>query len=197
MNNKGFTIVELLVSMTFFSFILLLIFVGFVQINRSYSRGLTVKEVQNSTRNLTEDLVRTIRNTNSVDEIILDPAGYRICVGGIRYAWNQYDDASSSFTDETYASSTDQIKIVKIEDNLACSADIDQANSKQLIDNNHRVQYLSVEPIGSKTYNITVVLSSYVIDDFTSFGKNASCKIRSGDQYCAIAKIETTVTSRN
>ena len=103
LNQNGFTLVELLLATTFFSFILVLFSVGFIQINRTFQKGASIKEVTDTGRNVIEDLARNIRTVKASD-VLIEPTGYplgdgspplgaafRLCLGDVRYAWNEGD----------------------------------------------------------------------------------------------------------
>src|SRR5665213_2350432 len=51
-DNSGFTILELIIATAIFSGALLMLMLGFLSISKSYTRGLTVTETQNTARNV-------------------------------------------------------------------------------------------------------------------------------------------------
>ena len=55
-NNKGFTLVELLLAMGVFSFVLMFCITIFIQINRLYFRGVNIARAQESSRNIVAEL---------------------------------------------------------------------------------------------------------------------------------------------
>ena len=99
-NQSGFTIIELLLAITFFSFILVFFSYGFVQINRTFQRGQTIKRVTQVGRLVVEDMARNIRLSSA------DPGDFqirakgvdgatvhRLCLSnGTHYAWNTAAD---------------------------------------------------------------------------------------------------------
>ena len=101
-HQSGFTIVELLLALTFFSFILLFATAGFIQINRSYNKGLTVKQMNETGRLVLEDITRAIRATPSGDVQILpavdapNVAIRRLCAGSTRFGWNEVRDTGTN-----------------------------------------------------------------------------------------------------
>lgn len=200
--NKGFTLIELILAMAFFSFVLLFVVTGFIQINRSYTRGITVKEVQTTARELMETITTTIRNAeaNSVETYNSIPGRLRLCVGTTRIGWNM-PDAGGNFTSETYTDTGSPITIVKTETG-ACTAGITQnTNSRALVQDDIVVQHLNVTRLGtSNSFRVTLVISTdgrTNPTDFSAFGVNATCEIRTGDQFCDIARLDTVVTARN
>lgn len=60
-NQKGFTIVELLMSMAVFSTIILIATVGIVMMGRRYYKGVTTARTQEAARSLEDDLSRIVQ----------------------------------------------------------------------------------------------------------------------------------------
>lgn len=114
-NQNGFTIVELLMAMVFFSFILVFATASYIQINRSFVRGSNVKLVQEETRKVISEISSALKEGGSSGITVIDeddanvctPGGepvnppnyidpipapqcrHRICVGDTAFAWNQ------------------------------------------------------------------------------------------------------------
>ncbi len=60
-DKKGFTLVELLLAMAVFSFVLTLCLAVFIQINRLYYRGISISKSQETARNLVTELTGRIQ----------------------------------------------------------------------------------------------------------------------------------------
>lgn len=76
--QMGFTLVELIVAMTFFSFMLVLISVGVIQIMRIYQSNLATRRTQQAARIVVEDVTREIRSALRVPVATPD----RLCLEG-------------------------------------------------------------------------------------------------------------------
>ena len=63
--KPGFTMVELMLALGFFSFILMFVIGGFVLISRNYNRGITYSRVHQAGRSLTEQIVRELRSSST------------------------------------------------------------------------------------------------------------------------------------
>lgn len=207
MNKKGFTILELLLAITFFSGLLLFVVTGFIQITRSYTQGLTVKEVQNGARDVVDQIEGAIRDSNGA--LTFQTAPNRVCVGGVRFAWNMFtSDSFASFTTESFADSptNDEITFARTTAGLAnCAGPVEEnpsaGTTQKVLSDGLAIQHLEVNQIGtSKSFEIIVVVSTdarVLESDFGSYGANAACNVQVGDEYCDIARYQTVVTARN
>lgn len=109
--KSGFTIIELVLAMTFVSFLLISIAMSVIQIGNIYNRGLTLKEVNMAARTITSELQRNIASgspfkidlgsgnryqyeyTKIESSYIVqvnggDEYGGRLCLGQYTYIWN-------------------------------------------------------------------------------------------------------------
>ena len=101
-STRGFTLVELMLAMTFISVLLVAIAMTTIQISTIYNRGITLREVNQSGRAVSIDLQRSIASstpfdvTPQVDEspdtadskYVVRDGGGRLCLGSYTYAWN-------------------------------------------------------------------------------------------------------------
>ena len=99
--ERGFTIIELMIATTVFSLILLLSMAGIMQITRLYYRGVTQASTQEAARSIADEFSQSIQFSNSdvyyptgddanptgpsVD-VGGEPIGF-ICIGGKRYTF--------------------------------------------------------------------------------------------------------------
>lgn len=95
--KSGFTIIELLLAMSFVTGLLLAIAMLTIYIGGIYNRGITLRDVNQAGQSIAEDLQRTIGSTApfSLDEEAVSPKyrsidgrGGRLCVGRYSYLWN-------------------------------------------------------------------------------------------------------------
>lgn len=101
-NKKGFTLIELMLAMTFISVLLIAIAVTSIQISNIYSKGITLREVNQAGRSVSSDLQRSISSTvpfdvtpkvdaspeTSLSKYVVRDGGGRLCLGRYTYAWN-------------------------------------------------------------------------------------------------------------
>lgn len=92
--NKGFTIVELMLSIAFISFLLLSIALLAIQVGRIYQRGLTLQTINQSGREISDMVRRDFLQSRAphikTATIPIPGAvvGGRVCLGDYSYVWN-------------------------------------------------------------------------------------------------------------
>jgi prepilin-type N-terminal cleavage/methylation domain-containing protein len=93
-NQSGFTLIELVLAMAFISMLLLAIALTVLQISETYNRGLTLKEVDQASRTISDDLSRDITNTptfslqSGSNHYVTQAWGGSLCLGRYSYVWN-------------------------------------------------------------------------------------------------------------
>lgn len=103
MNRKnGFTLIELMLAMTFISVLLVAIAMTTIQISNIYNKGITLREVNQAGRAVTTELQRSIASSvpfdvtpktasspsTSTSKFVSYDGGGRLCLGSYSYAWN-------------------------------------------------------------------------------------------------------------
>jgi hypothetical protein len=86
-DQKGFTVIELTLAMAFLGFILIFTTTTTVQMMRTYNKGLTIKQINQAGRTLTEDLARSLSAGKASDVNTSYVAQGRLCVGNAVYMW--------------------------------------------------------------------------------------------------------------
>lgn len=99
-NSRGFTLVELLLAMSFVSLLLMAIALTVLKMGDMYTQGLTLKEVNLAGKSVSDDIGRSIAAATelSVDggaatgfqeqRVGGDVLGGRLCTGTVTYVWN-------------------------------------------------------------------------------------------------------------
>jgi prepilin-type N-terminal cleavage/methylation domain-containing protein len=100
--QKGFTLIELMLAMTFIAILLIAIAMTTIQISNIYNKGITLREVNQGGRTLSDEFQRGVANsvpfdvTPKVDDspatatskYVVRDGGGRLCLGSYSYAWN-------------------------------------------------------------------------------------------------------------
>ena len=100
---KGFTLIELMLAMTFISVLLVAIAMTTIQISNIYNKGITLREVDQAGRSLSNELQRNISASAPFDVtpkkddapatkdskyVVRNEDGGRLCLGSYSYLWN-------------------------------------------------------------------------------------------------------------
>jgi prepilin-type N-terminal cleavage/methylation domain-containing protein len=101
-NKSGFTLIELMLSMTFISVLLVAIAMTTIQISNIYNKGITLREVNQAGRSVSTELQQSIASSVPFDvtpksdnspatetsRYVVRDGGGRLCLGSYTYAWN-------------------------------------------------------------------------------------------------------------
>lgn len=120
--QQGFTIIELLLAMSFVAALLIGIALTIVQIGATYNRGLTLREVNQTGRSISDDIRRNVAASNNFTGTtgFVEPAdgsGGRLCTGEFSYIWNYaeaLDDERSGVVE--YVDNPTPVRLVKLRD---------------------------------------------------------------------------------
>lgn len=116
--RTGFTVIELMLAMTFISVLLMVIVMTIIHVGKIYNRGLILKSVNQSGRDISDTIRRDFmqsdqrmvyRNPSDIITVKLEsgePVSGRFCLGQYSYLWNY----PIVFNDLSYSSSTSAIK---------------------------------------------------------------------------------------
>ena len=121
--RQGFTIIELMLAMSFVAVLLLAIAMTILQIATIYNKGMTLKEVNQTGRNIGSELTRNIGASDAFDVATnfrqaAGNAGGRLCTGQYSYVWN-YAEALASGSPNVIRHANapfDEIHLLKIPD---------------------------------------------------------------------------------
>lgn len=101
-SSRGFTLIELMLSMTFIAILLMAVAVTTIQISTIYNKGITLREVNQAGRAISDELQRSIASSTPFDvtpkkdnspatatsKYVVRDGGGRLCLGNYTYAWN-------------------------------------------------------------------------------------------------------------
>lgn len=119
--TQGFTIIELVLAMTFISVLLLAIALTIMQIAVIYNKGMTLKEVNQTGRALGSEFTRNLSSSDAFtlsSNLKTTTAGGRLCLGQYSYVWN-YAEALATGNSNVIRyqdTPTTEIHLVKVPD---------------------------------------------------------------------------------
>lgn len=119
--SEGFTLIELMLAMTFIAALLLAIAMTIIQIGTIYNKGTVLKEINQSGRSIGDDVKRTAAaapTINLTTDYVTSSAGGRLCFGTYSYVWNtayaiEHNDSNVT---KYQSAPTNQIHLVKVPD---------------------------------------------------------------------------------
>jgi type II secretory pathway pseudopilin PulG len=223
--QSGFTIIEITLAMSFVSALLLAIAMLVIQMGDIYTRGVVLKEVNQASRVITDELQRSISSSSpfAVDSgrYINQVGGGRLCLLGYTYVWN-YGRAidqgvTSNLNRYSGNDSNKTIRFVKVPDqnasycedpssNIAYEGAIEILNPSEYSLVLHKLSIESgssaVDALsGQRMYRVSFVLGTNNQGSITFSGQSgdATCSppADSDDSYCAINQFAITIRSGN
>jgi prepilin-type N-terminal cleavage/methylation domain-containing protein len=174
--QTGFTLIELMLAMTFISVLLLAIAMTIIQIGTIYNRGVTLKEVSQAARSISDELNRSIAAAEVFDletNYITTTAGGRLCTGSYSYLWNYqkaFNEADNMLAN--YEGSNTSVRLVKVSDlgAIYCAKNADDSLSHKdirLQDTNKAVELLSLGDHTLALHQFSVTSSDSATDTAT------------------------------
>lgn len=171
--QRGFTIVELLLAMSFVSLLLMAITMTIIQVTNIYTKGLTLRSVGQVGQTLAQDMRRSIESSRPLDigtdengglhykpmvkvgGDIKNPDGGRFCTGSYSYIWNNGKSLDAPLN--KYNGNSDLIRVIKVADNgsLYCSdpsRGVDREQATEMLSSGDRalaVQSFSIKQVGT------------------------------------------------
>ncbi len=128
-NQKAFTLIELMLAMTFVSILLISIAMLTIQISNTYTKGITLRDVNQAGLAVSNDLHRSINAstafdpTPGADSYVQQPTGGRLCLGNYTYIWNNGEGLngdiaalSNKFVLPNGSPSSEKIRYIKVAD---------------------------------------------------------------------------------
>lgn len=195
---RGFTLVELMISMTFIAVLLIMIATVVIMTSKIYTQGITLRTVNSEGRLLVEDMRRTISQAQPIPaaHIITSPSEYgMLCTGKYTYLWSYGKTFNASGGSTSPLKYTDAgsppVYFAKVNDADAVICDtwqkdrslpsLSKQNSLSLLDNGDRVlaihrAAITGSPV-SGAYHITLTIGT---NDATTVDYTTTTKTSTG-----------------
>lgn len=94
--ESGFTIIELLLAMSFVAILLIAVVSLTINLSRIYSRGVTYKELNQVGSEISNDIRRVVSSAEvSNIKYVNTDTHNRLCLGGYSYVWNELSDSNA------------------------------------------------------------------------------------------------------
>ena len=180
-NDKGFTILELMIATTIFSTILLLCTYGLIQIGDTYYKGATTARTQAVARSIMDDIAYEIQYGTAKPQI---PSPQLVCIGPTRFSATLNAQVSGAVHGLLF-------------DRNGTGGCATPGSGKELLGENMRLTKFKVTPIAataSSPEHYDIVIN--VIYGDTDLIDGDNCKGTLGNQFCASAYLESSIRRR-
>lgn len=206
--QKGFTIVELMIGTAVLSTILVLATVTMAGIGRLYYKGINQAKIQNAVRTIANDVVQNIQVGSDVVVGPVSGSGASAqmkayCIGKIRYSYIpgvKMGDTDGGITYQ-HVFWRDTISSGCSPANLAQgdpSSGYGGVKGTELMSPNSRLTRFTISLTSQGTYGVDVAAAYGDGDllDLTTNPNNPTCRGDIGDQFCATASLQTKAVRR-
>jgi prepilin-type N-terminal cleavage/methylation domain-containing protein len=212
--QTGFTIIELMIASLIFSTVLVLITVGVLYFTSMYYKGVNLTATQTTTRKIVDNIAQAIQfsgGTITAPGVDTATGASVMCIGSKRYTYKTDRQVVEAVTNATYE--VHHGLVVDIPTSGICTnttgvtgftnaGALGGTSQFELVGTDQRLNNFSVTRVGTtNSWLISVSVSFGAYDLFTSTLDTdpqayESCKATDGSQYCAAAKLTTTVEKR-
>lgn len=215
-HKSGFTIIELMISTTVFSLVLMLCLAGIMQITKMYYRGVTQARTREVARTIVDEIAEAIRFSSKdivigngvigpqIDESDDDESVGYFCIGQKRYTYA----IDRQVKESPKANTKEQRHALWLDQPETCqgAADLTQdepsPDGKSLLAENMRLYELSVEQVDpiQRIYTIKIGVA-YGDDDLLSVKENDTTQLTCegafvGSEFCSTTNFLVTVQKR-
>jgi len=216
-NQAGFTIIELMISTTVFTFVLLVCSVAIVHVGRMYYKGTITSRTQDLSRKLGEDVSQAVQfgAGNSAPGQFLRVSGptsftsgsqtvaaFARCIGDIRYSYTVGPAQGAGAGRATHVVWKDRLAPLAPCVPVNIASVTPSVGGQEILGSKMRVARFDVtNPVG--LYAVDIIVSYGDTDDLfepaslPNFPNFSICKgVGAGGQFCSVAAYRTTVGKR-
>ena len=206
-NQKGFTLLELLLSMTLFSTILVVTTAGFIGLSQTFNRGFIRKQLSEGIQQTAGDITQAIRtNSNDLPKTCSADSSDPDCLPSSDYAQLCFPANNSRYIWQTkiIAPATDPTKGGLYKTTGDCKTAIDTGKLQTMIDSRYFVRALSVSTVGGASSNlyqlqgIVTTSSDGLINGSAANPMLYTCvgSSNTASRSCAVQKIDMIISTR-
>ncbi len=192
--QKGFTIIELLIATTVFSVVLLIVSAAIIGLGRQYYKGVNQSKTQEVARSIVEEIANNLKYSTG-DPINLGTNGDDIsgwCISERLYAFRVGEQLGTD-------SNQSRAVLLRGDDcNLPDEGNfLPGPNQTELIGENMRLSRLTIEEDANNVWTVTVRVAMGTDEDLDDpNGPNAVCKGQENTQFCSVSEYQSRVVKR-
>lgn len=212
--QRGFTVVELMIATLIFAVILTIIAMGIISFSNRYYKVANISTTQNTAQSIVDTIGQSLQ-FGTAEAFGTGPTNNFFCAGGNVFMFNEAEGMYSGTCGQLglYMTPMDGL----IVSGSLCHIQPITGSSRQLLGTRSRITNLTVNPVaGTNMYTIDLSIASGDDDllctptianscDSGSAPLNANdfkdktdvqCKLITGSQYCAASHLSTSVEKR-
>ena len=202
--RQGFTVIELLLAMAFLGFMLVFVVGATTQLLRTYNKGLTIKQINQSGRDISETIKRDLAASKTITFI---PAAQRLCTDQAAYIWNTTTASPNQYSG---SDSTTPLYLVRTSDSSflsqACTLSggrypaIPKVSVSELLSAQASVETLGLTINSDRklaTLQLDLGSSGLSAPVFDAVSGRYVCTGDINGQFCATASFVTTIYAPN
>jgi prepilin-type N-terminal cleavage/methylation domain-containing protein len=215
-NQRGFTLVELMIALSVLSIILLMASLIMIQIGKWYSKGVNASNLQNVSRNITADVTSALQfsgvalnsgsGTQSMNGVSMPVRSY--CLGKVRYTFIENrklgSDRQTNVTtnhvfwrDEMRDTSSCPPRIITASGIPTNDAQTDPLKrGYEMVANNMRVTSFNIQSIGNGVYQLDLNMAFGDDDVVNTSAGRATCRSGPGSEFCSASNLRTIINRR-
>jgi len=196
LNQKAFTIIELMIATAVFSTILVMVTIMMISIGNLYYKGVNEARVQDDVRSITDEVAQHLELSDAGP---LPPAvspnglNHAYCIGDTRYTFTLNRQIVTQ-TPHVLWRDTNPTPDSCSTTNTFLTSPPPATNGSELIAPNSRLTFFSISNTSPYTISVGIAFGDTTLLNLS--GINTTCKGNIGDQFCATATLTTTVTQR-
>ncbi len=208
--QTGFTVIELMISTTIFSVILLLCSFAILQIGRTYYKGINSTRTQSATRSVSDNIAQSLQFSGgtpvpsvggAVGADLTGAGSGAICIGSRRYSYVKdrvLVEGTPGSNETRYALVVDNAPASGACPSVISGSSLSGASDpRELVSTNMRISELRIEntPGG---YEVSVALTTgpFDLSDGTGGTPYGQCEGGTSSQFCAYSRLTTLAKQR-
>lgn len=187
-NQRGFTIVELMIAIAVFAVTMLVVTMGIIQVARSYKQASTRLKIEDASREMHAQIAQAVQYSGSSVQTPGPVSGYNVvCVGSQRYLWKQADVVVAGEV---------SLYVDKIAGPSACTTTpFVAANAQTPLPANTKVVNFSVGSSNTSTISTRFVIGEKDMFVGTDYNNNCVSSVI-GSEFCAVVELNSTVARK-